>query len=158
MPPKFGWPHAEVAIVQKSPYVILCIGVVGCLALAWMARHVHSQATVRRQAQPAAVRAAYQVHLVSPVSSRVERQGGTVRRFVTAHAVRGYDGRKLAEWIARDTQATAFGALQGCAVHVTVHSADGAPPAVFELPARPPRPPRSAPSPAQPPPSPAAPR
>ncbi|MFO0175261.1 MAG: hypothetical protein ACK51X_00240, partial [Planctomycetota bacterium] len=107
--PKFGWPHAEEPSVQKSPYVILGIGVVGCLALAWMARHVHSQATVMRRTQPASVRPTYHVHLTSPVASRIERQGGTVKRFVTAHAVRGCVVRELAEWIARETQATAFG-------------------------------------------------
>lgn len=130
--------------MTKGPYLILGIGVAGCLALAWMARQLQSHATVMRDNRPVAVRPAYQVHLVSPTTSRIERQGGVPRRFVTAHAVAGANRKQLAEWIARETQATAYGALQGCAVHVTVHGDDGKPPHVFELPARPAPPPKPA--------------
>jgi hypothetical protein len=138
----------------KSPYAILAIGVAGCLALAWIARQVQTQATVLRQQRPVAARPAFQVHLTAPATTRIERQGGVVRRCVAAHAVRGANGKQLAEWIARETQATAYGALQGIAVHVTLYGADGKPPHVYELPARPVAPPAPKPKPA---PAPAAP-
>lgn len=144
--------------MNRGPYFILGIGVAGCLALAWMARQLQTQATAMRDSRPVAVRPAYQVHLVSPVTSRIERQGGVPRRFVTAHAVPSANRKQLAEWIARETQATAYGALQGCAVHVSVYGEDGKPPHVFELPARPVTPPpKPAPKPANPPVAPTAP-
>jgi hypothetical protein len=138
--PKFGRPHAEERPV-KGPYAILGIGLVGCLALAWMARQVQTKSMAPRQDRASAARPTYQAHLVAPATSRIERQGNTPRRFVTAYAVPSADRKQLAEWIARETQATSYGALQGCAVHVTVYGEEGAPPQVFELPARPVTPP-----------------
>jgi hypothetical protein len=128
--------------VKSGPYVILGIGLAGCLALAWMAEHLQPHVRSARAGGQLAAPAGYDAELAMPMAIQDEHEGDVVRRVVTARAVRGVDCQGLATRLARDVQAAARRNGASVAVRAVVRDADGNRPAVVELPPSPPAAPR----------------
>jgi hypothetical protein len=122
--------------VSKAPYVIVGIGLAGCVALAWMAQSLQQRARGGAAGAPrgaaATLAAAFDGRLVGPLAMHDEHQGDLVRRVFVGRAAAGEDQRALARSLA---EAARRGSAAGtpCAVSVTLRDADGGNPCTVEL-------------------------
>lgn len=122
--------------MSKVPYVLVGIGLAGCVALAWMAQHLQQRAqggAARAPRTAAAVAAAYEGQLLGPLATHDEREGDLLRRVFVGRAAAGEDRRALARAIAEDARRRAAAAGTACAVAVTLRDQDGANPCTVEL-------------------------
>ena len=116
----------------RAPYVIVGIGLAGCVALAWMADSLQKQARAgRANGAPSAVAAAFADRLVGPLATHDEHDAAGLRRVRTGRAAPGQDRQALARAIAESARADAGGAV---VIVVTLRDAAGHAPCTFELP------------------------
>ncbi len=115
----------------RAPYVIVGIGLAGCVALAWMANSLQRHAKTARPAAPARAVAAFAERLVGPLATHDEHDAAGLRRVLTGRAAPGQDRQALARAIAESARADAGGAV---VIVVTLRDAAGHAPCTFELP------------------------
>lgn len=118
----------------RAPYVIVGIGLAGCVALAWMAHSLqkHGKAGASKAA-PAVVAAAFAGRLVGPLAAHEEHDGMGLRRVLTGRAAPGQDRLALARAIAEDARRRAPATGAATTVVVTLRDADGGDPCTVEF-------------------------
>lgn len=116
----------------RAPYVIVGIGLAGCVALAWMAHSLQQHAKNARPAAPGrAPASAFADRLDGPLAAHEEHDAAGLRRVLTGRAAPGQDRAALARAIAESACRDAGGAV---AVVVTLRGAAGEAPCTVELP------------------------
>lgn len=114
----------------RAPYVIVGIGLAGCVALAWMAHSLQRHAKTAPTAAPARALAAFADRLVGPLAAHDEHAAAGLRRVLTGRAAPGEDRQALARAIAESARGDAGGAV---AVVVTLWGDAGQAPCTVEL-------------------------